>query len=1190
MYLKSLELQGFKSFPDKTRLNFENDITAIVGPNGSGKSNISDAIRWVMGEQRTKQLRGEKMEDVIFGGTEKRGKLGYAAVSLIFDNSARFFDLDASEVVITRAYYRSGESEYSINHEQVRLKDVNELLMDTGLGRDGYSTIGQGRIAEIVSGSGKERREVLEEAAGISRYRYRKEEAERKLERTQENLIRINDRIAELELQVGPLKKQAEVAKQCLVYQEELKTLEVSLWLYNLDKLRDQSEAVNNDYDTAKKNLDAMHAELDRMYAAGESLNLRMQDKTLEAERLRARLSELESDGAELANGAAVLRANLQNALDGIQRLRSEMAEQETRAQGLEVQIGEYTARMAAIGEALLETERQTGEIMQKFNENAEGSQAARLEYAALVEQENEQSADLTECRTLVNVLTERLQECRERELSLQSASLQANDKLSQIDAQVAQSRQQLAEAQEQCRKASAEVDRKRAAAGKLEEELRLTQAKCGALESDLKVADSRISLLEDMEKEHEGFNRAVRFVLKERDTGSLRGIRGPVGELVQTEDAYAVAIETALGAATQNIIVETQEDGAKAIALLKRRDMGRCTFLPMNVIRGQKASDVPVNDPGFVGVADELVRCGRDYREIVSNLLGRTIVVRTMDDAIRISRQKGNRVRMVTLDGQMINAGGSMTGGSLAKNTGIISRANELARLKQRRETLTGELDGAEAETRKLQTELEDGLLAVDTAQSLLDAAEETVRQRENDVARCALLLDAARSTADGFVAEAEQAGGQTADYRRRMEEATAKAGELEQTLAHTRKLIAGMTAGQTEYERVRQELSDALTEIKAKEASFRAELSATEQAKAQVEEMYRTVDVDRTARNTAATQAEENAVALRGSIVEREASIAENAKRVQAMKEEIAQTTQQRMELEGERTKTDRQAQECNRQLLDMERLCAKFEQKKLAADLEEKQIIDRLWDNYALSHSAAQDLRQPMEHPTAVSRRVGELHKAISALGTPNFGAIDEYARVGERYDFLTSQRDDVETSKKEIQDIIAEVTAQMKDVFMTQFGIINDSFRETFLELFGGGKAALELQDPDNVLECGIDIKVQPPGKAVSSINLLSGGEMAFVAIALYFAIMKVRPTPFCIMDEIEAALDEANVIRFAEYLRKMCGSTQFIVITHRRGTMEEANRLYGVTMQEKGVSQVIELDVAEAQRQIAAEEQ
>ena len=1189
MYLKAVELQGFKSFPDKTRLSFENDITAIVGPNGSGKSNISDAIRWVMGEQRTKQLRGEKMEDVIFGGTEKRGKLGYAQVSLIFDNSTRFFDMDASEVVLTRAYYRSGESEYYINHEQVRLKDVNELLMDTGLGRDGYSTIGQGRIGEIVSGSGKERREVLEEAAGISRFRYRKEEAERKLERTQENLVRINDRIAELELQVGPLKKQAEVAKKCLEYQGELKTLEVSVWLSSLDKLRDQSEAVNNDYETAKKNLDATHAELDRLYAARESLNDRMQDKNLESERLRGQLSQTEAEAAEMESSAAVLKANLQNALEGITRMQLEMAEQETRVQTLNEQIAGYDARVADIAGELEVVSLQAGEILRSFEENAEVSGAARKEYAALVEQESAQSAELTECRTSVTMLTERLQECREREITIHGSMLSANEKITEIRRQVEESRTRLREAEERCVQVRKELQTKQVDAVEAEETIRKLVEKRNSVQSDLKVADSRISLLEDMEKEHEGFNRAVRFVLKEKENGTLRGIRGAVGELLHTEDAYAIAIETALGAAAQNIIVETQEDGAKAIELLKRRDMGRCTFLPMNVITGQDPSFVPYGDPGFVGVADELVTCDKDYFDIVANLLGRTIVVKTMADAIRISRQKGNRIRMVTLDGQMINAGGSMTGGSLAKNTGIISRANELIRLKDRREKLREELRNIDEAGRKARTRQEDAALAAETAQEQLDAAEETARQRKFDVDRYQVLLDSVKATAEGFTADSADAKQQTEETRRRIEETKAHAGVMEAALKETRAQIANMSAGQSEYERIRQKLSDELAEVKAREAALRAEHAAVLRAKEQVEEMRATVNVDRTARLRAVDQAEANVEQLRTAIVEREAAIAQTHQRIENMKTAIASLNQQRLALEGERTKTDKQSQECNRQLLEMERLCAKFEQKKLASDLEEKQIIDRLWDNYGLSHSAAQEIRQPVEHPTAASRRIGELHKAISALGTPNFGAIDEYARVSERYEFLISQRDDVEKSKKEIQGIIGEVTAQMKDVFLTQFQIINDSFRETFLELFGGGKAALVLQDEENVLECGIDIKVQPPGKALNSINLLSGGEMAFVAIALYFAIIKVRPTPFCVMDEIEAALDEANVIRFAEYLRKMCGSTQFIVITHRRGTMEEANRLYGVTMQEKGISQIIELDVAEAERQIAAEE-
>lgn len=1189
MYLKAVELQGFKSFPDKTRLTFENDITAIVGPNGSGKSNISDAIRWVMGEQRSKQLRGEKMEDVIFGGTEKRGKLGYAQVSLIFDNSTRFFNIDASEVVITRSYYRSGESEYAINHEQVRLKDVNELLMDTGLGRDGYSNIGQGRIAEIVSGSGKQRREILEEAAGISRYRYRKEEAERKLARTQENLVRINDRIAELELQVGPLKKQAEVAQKCLGYREELKGLEVSVWMNTLDRLHEQAEAVNRDFEMASRNLAATREELNRLYTSSENFAQKMQDQSLETERKRIHLSQMEGELAEMESSAAVLNANLQNAQEGIARMEAEMLQQDDRAKALQGQIADHEAQLRQLQERMQTNRTQADAVMERFTVNAELSGAARAEYSELVEQESRQSAGLTQCLTSVTMLTERLQECRQRQLHVNTAMMDTEDKLREIRQTLADAKAQKQEAEKHYAQLRSQVEAERAVTEKTAQQLEQLQGTYTSLASDGKVAESRISLLEEMEKEHEGYNRAVRFVLKEHEKGGLHGVRGAVGELITTEDAYAIAVETALGAAAQNIVVETQEDGARAIELLKRRDMGRCTFLPMNVITGTEPGFIPQGDPGFVGVASSLVSCQADYREIVANLLGRTIVVNTMADAIRISKRRDNRLRIVTLDGQMINAGGSMTGGSLAKNTGILSRANELKRLKARKEEIDEKCSAVQAQIAEIKDKLERSAVTLETTVNAMEAGEETLRQRQSDVQRCELLLESVQHTADGFALDLQEAKQQIDECKQRIDQTNAQAEAIQGALAQIRQQIAGMSAGQNEYERIRQNLSDELAEIKAQEAALRTEYSAVERAKTQVEEMLSAVDVDRQVRAKEMGEAQDDMEMLRIAIADGQSTIAKTAQAVALLKEEISGLIQSRLELERERGLTDKQAQDCNRQLLDMERLCAKFEQKKLTADLEEKQIIDRLWDHYGLVHSEALKIRQPIENQSAASRRIAELHKSINALGTPNFGAIDEYARVSERYEFLAGQRDDVEKSKKEILNIIGDVTAQMKEVFIEQFRLINDAFRQTFVELFGGGKAALVLDDEENVLECGIEIKVQPPGKALSNINLMSGGEMAFVAIALYFAIIKVRPTPFCVMDEIEAALDEANVIRFAEYLRTMCNDTQFIVITHRRGTMEVANRLYGVTMQEKGISRVIELDVAEAELRIAAEE-
>ncbi len=1001
LYLRALEIQGFKSFPEKTRLTFEREITAIVGPNGSGKSNISDAILWVMGEQSSKTLRGGKMQDVIFGGTVKRGAMGFAQVSLVIDNSAGILGIDSDEVTITRRYYRSGESEYYINREQVRLRDVNELLMDTGLGRDGYSIIGQGRIAEIVNGKSAERREVLEEAAGISRYRYRKEEAERRLARTDENLLRINDKIDELELQVGPLREQAEVAKKYLALRDELRVEEVSAWMDALDRLREQSQAIVNDYETAKSGLDAARRELEALYSRSEALAERMRQKDVEAEQQRQRLSEAEAKVSQAEAEAAVLRNSIENSRQSAERMRGELSEQTERAEGIAKQIDEHRARMDEI--------------------------AAR---------EKTLEADAASARNVMDGRRLRI-ENREREAA------ELNDALTK----------QIVE---------------------------------------LRSADSRIAMLSEMEKEYEGFAGAVKAVMREARRGTLRGVHGTVAELVRADERCTLAIETALGAAIQNVVVDTQDDGKRAIELLKRRDAGRATFLPLDVIRGGRLERVPSEDEGCLGLAVELVSFDVRYTNIFENLLGRTLVAETLSDAVAISRKNGGRLRIVTLDGQLIHSGGSMTGGSAAKNAGILSRRAELERLQAGR-----------------------GRLA------------------------------------------------------KRRDELAARAEESKRELASARYEL-DVAAG--ELQNINNEL-----------ASLKAERRTTENAAAQLELLRRGISGDSETRAKALADMEAGAESAKRELSERERRIAELREGAAGIKAEIEAATRKKLEVEGERTKTDRAVQEKNNALLDMERACARFEQKKLSAEMEEKQLLDKLWDGYELSHSAAQAVRRPVESAAKSNRRIAELKKEMSALGTPNLGAIDEYARVSERYEFLASQRDDVEKAKNELLGIISDITGEMRSIFTREFTAINESFGETFTELFGGGKAELTLEPGEDVLSCDIDIKVQPPGKALTTLSLLSGGETAFVAIALYFAIIKVRPTPFCVMDEIEAALDEANVIRFAEHMRKISGRTQFIVITHRRGTMEEADFLYGVTMQEKGVSKVIELDLEEAEK-------
>ncbi len=1003
MYLKALEIQGFKSFPDKTRLSFEKDITAIVGPNGSGKSNIADAILWVMGEQRSKALRGGKMEDVIFGGTEKRGALGYAQVSLILDNSARIFDSDSSEIMLTRRYYRSGESEYYVNREAVRLKDLNALLMDTGLGRDGYSIIGQGRIAEIVSARSTDRREVFEEAAGISRFRYRKEEAERKLERTEENLLRISDKIEELELQVGPLKEQAAVAKRYLKLRDELKTAEISLWMATLDKLHSQSESIRVEYAQVTAELETAKEGLQALYASSEGISERMHRKDIETDEARGRLGAAEAEIARCEADAAVLRADCKSTEDAKARMLDDISEQENRVREVQKNIDEAKKRTDEIDRELAACREESGR-----------------------------------CR---NVLDGCRMKLSSREQILNGLSEKAN-----------------------------------------------------RLAVDGRTMDARIRMLEDMEREFEGYSKAVRSVMRESAHGVLKGIHAPVANLLRTDEETALAIETALGAASQNIVTDTMNDGRAAIEYLKRTDGGRATFLALDTIRGCVMKDAPERDPGFVGIASELVQFEEKYRGIVENLLGRTVIAEALPDAIRMSKNSGSRLRIVTLDGQLISPGGAMTGGSSAKGSGILSRANELEKLKKKR-------GSAQAEEKLCAQELE---------------------------------------------------------------RAKANLAQVRYTL-----------------ERAQEEEA----ELRSKSASLEAERRAGENSSAQLRLLLESLSGDSRERQRVVEAFDERLESFRNRLAEKEKELARCRAGADAIRGEIGQISRSRLELEGKRTRAEKEAQTRNAEILELERRSARIEQKKLAADLEEKQILDRLWEGYELSHSAAQALRRPIESMAKANRAVSELRSQIGALGTPNLGAIDEYERVSTRYEFLSGQRSDVDKAKAELITIIRDITAQMETVFIERFNQISECFRETFLELFGGGKAALKLEDENDVLGCGIDIRVQPPGKALSTISLLSGGEMAFVAIALYFAILKVRPTPFCVMDEIEAALDEVNVKRFADYLRRMADRTQFLVITHRRGTMEEADMLYGVTMQEKGVSTVIELDLEQAQKTI-----
>ena len=1189
MHLKALEIQGFKSFPDKTVLTFGEAITAIVGPNGSGKSNLSDAIRWVMGEQSTRALRGGKMEDVIFGGTEKRRQVGFAEVSLILDNSDGALHIEEPEVMVTRRYYRSGESEYYINRRSVRLRDVNELFMDTGLGREGYSIIGQGKIDEILSVKSADRREVFEEAAGISRFRHRKEEAERKLERTEENLVRIGDKIDELELQVEPLRHQAEKAKKFLLLRDELRGLEISLWLEQLDKLRAAMVKASTDCEQTARQREEVRQKLEALYAASEEISTQMREKDLEAENIRFTVMQRQTDANEVESAVAVLKSNIQNNLDNTQRIRQELEQRGDRAQALSAQIGERKDRVEAIR---AEQAAQRAALAQREEERKEldrqaGALAGELE--ELRKKEQLDTASAGEAKELLSALAAAAQELLDRDGAVRRALSDGEETLSALEGEAKEAETALREAKEERENLQNVIQGYTLRVQSREKKARAAEEEHMRLQVEEKSLQSRIHMLSEMEKLYEGYSKAVRLVMNEAERDRLRGLHGPVAGLIRVPDRCAVAIEIALGGAMQHIVTQREEDAKAAIGWLKRRDAGRCTFLPLDAIRPAQFRERSVErEPGFVGLGDTLVTCEEQYRNVLSYLLGRTVIAEDLDAAVAMARKYGHRFKIVTLDGQVLNPGGSMTGGSVSRSAGILSRANELERLQEQSAGLKVRLEEALRARSEAGREEVAARYELENAQEEQRRSQERIAQLEERVGQYRQRLEEMHRARDERREELEQLSQRSAQTEADTQKARARIEELEGSAAALRAQAQGKEEGQSRFRARGEALSQETAAIRARLDALDAELGSSQQALEQLEDLRRDLMGDREAQAALLAEYESKNRDLEGEIARKEGELETIRRENEARQGELQRLSEERLALEGKRGQADKDAREQNGVLLRLEREVSVLEQRRAALDGEQKSVLDRLWETYALSHEAAQAQRIPLESTAQAQRRVAELKKGISALGNINLDAIEEFERINERYTYLVDQRDDVEKAKKELTGVITDITGEMKRIFAQQFAILNEAFQKTFQELFGGGRAALELEDESDILNCGIEIQVQPPGKALKVLSLLSGGEKAFVAIALYFAILKVRPTPFCVMDEIEAALDDANVVRFAHYMRQVADKTQFIVITHRRGTMEEADILYGVTMQERGVSRMLAINLNDAAAELGIE--
>ena len=1179
MYLKSLELQGFKSFPDKTLIRFGDDITAIVGPNGSGKSNISDAILWVMGEQSSKTLRGAKMEDVIFGGTQKRGAVGFAEATLTLDNTDRALPYDADEVMVTRRYYRSGDGEYYINRQSARLKDIHELFMDTGMGREGYSNIGQGRIDEILSLKSADRREIFEEAAGISKYRHRKEETERKLERTEDNLLRIGDKVSELELQLEPLKVQSEKAKKYLDLKEELQGVEVAVWLDTLEKLSAAAKKAEEDYKSASFVLQQAQEDLDELYSQSERFGEELRVRDGELETVRVKVNMLEANHQQLDGQMAVLRGNIDNNYANIARIEEELQSQEDRSGGIQAQILQTGERIREIEKTLEEKRGAIAAQQAKLAEMTASAQGMTKQFLELRGRETSLAADIAGRQADIRGLEDSMEQSRARLQQLE-ADLEAGEaREEEAQENLYESRRQLRRAKEDVTAANNTIAgyslRQNTRAKRRDE---LTETLRG-LTAKLDSVAAKTRVYRAMERDFDSYNKAVKLVMQEAQRGGLQNIHDPVSRLIRTGDDTALAIEIALGAAIQNIVVDTEQDGKAAIAYLKRINGGRTTFLPLNTTTGRALQEKGLEDCcGFVGIASQLLSCDSRYRGVVENLLGRTVIVTDMDAAIAMSRKYSRRFKIVTLDGQVINAGGSMTGGSVNRDAGILSRANELEKLTAQEKKLQQDKTICEADLQEAQRQFDEVEFELTTAREQLREAEDQVLRTEGIVKQHEILLNAIEEAMDSAERERDSLNQRDRGDRDRYAAQQAKIQVYSEELTRTRRELERLEGSQAEAAETTSAITTQMTQLKTEEAALEAECATALSHIEDLQGLQSAMEGDREKKlalmdaiRTESQRLEQEIAQLRTRQMENDAETAKG-------RESLRQTMEKRAEAEASKTRSEREAQEKSKDIMTMQRTCALLEQKKITSGMEEKTIIDKLWESYGLTPGTAPEHRGEIESVAAGNRRIGELKRKISALGTPNLGAIEEYARVNERYTYLAEQRDDVLTSKRELESIIRDITKEMTTIFVAEFGKIDHYFGQVFEEMFGGGRGQLILEDPENPLTCGIEIRVQPPGKQVKTITLLSGGEKAFVATALYFAILKVRPTPFCLLDEIDAALDDRNVERFANYLHNLSKNTQFIVITHRRGTMEASDVLYGVTMQEQGVSTLLRLDL------------
>ena len=1184
MYLKKLELQGFKSFADKTVLEFMPGITTVIGPNGSGKSNISDAIRWVLGEQSMKSLRGSKTEDVIFAGTQSRKSVGFAEVSMVMDNSDQKLPIEYNEVTITRKIYRSGESGYFINKTPCRLKDVLELFMDTGIGKDGYSIIGQGKIDEILSNKSDERRHIFEEAAGIVKYRVRKAESEKKLEQAKLNLLRINDIISEIETSIEPTRVQAEKAKEFLRLRDELKTIEIGLFIHNINDYKKRIEEVINDQDIYNTQLVRENERLSNIQETKEKLRESLDNITEQIEKMQNLGFENDKKKEQIKADINLNLEKISNNNSNFERLEKEIIENDERLKILEEEKDQknskkinLTANKEKFAKELEEKEASLKELTDKMS-------SKELEMETKKKKVEDNTDEKYEISNTISTLVANAENSKARKKVIEE---EINSNISELDSsrmtksEISQKFTEIETKREKIKNNLNEIEAKRNEAdSKLKDyDLKINQA-----ESEMRMKDSRLRFLIETEKEKEGYIRSVKAILQdcEKDSSLKKGVHGVIANLVSVPKEYEVAIEMCLGQTMQNIVTDTEEDAKKLVNHLRKFNLGRASFLPISSVKGKKLDKIKT-EKGVIGIASDLVKFDKKYEQIILSLLGRTLIVDNMDNAIAIARKNSYGFRIVTLEGDVLNPSGAISGGSVStKTVNILGRSREIedlkkyivklqekiANLKKEKEDYESSIEDLLEEVTALDNELKDIEIVYATEKQKVISIEEAVSKVEK---RLEKLRDEDKSIDEQLNINKET-----------QKDLNEKITELDEENSRLNKEIEEFASNNKETQSIVDDLNFDITNLKISVSSF-------DESEASIDEIVERINKDIENINISTANKQDQKEKIIEDNKNLELTNEELNTQIENLIKEVSNSGNKVEELKNDRIAKNAKLEETEESFTDqMEKIDGLKEQinkadiKKSKYEVELEQIIAKMWEEYEITPNDPGEYQEP-KNVAEVQKQVNELRSKMKELGSVNIDAIEEYKKLKERYDFMNEQRLDLETTMAKLRNVISDMTSVMKKQFEERFKIINKNFSEVFIELFGGGRAELKLTDEENILESGIEIEVQPPGKKLQNMMLLSGGERAFTAIALLFAILKINPAPFCVLDEIEAALDDVNVYRFAEYLKKFAQNSQFLVITHRKGTMEAANTVYGITMQENGISKLLSLDLKEQRK-------